>query len=344
MENKKINLIWLCHIIDKNNLSALATFISGVVLNFLLIMMGNMSFSPEITFSVFVIAVLILIGIIITAKHYHNLAIKNCFNRVLEETFSQIGNSQVGFAVRSADTIGSCERHKYHCCVINLTQSNFYKYALNKLEMETEDLSKYNLISAKNFDEKEKEYFKNHPDGEIWVISNALETEIEIEDERGEHIPDLSLRQSMEVVKNNIVNGGKYIQFVSLGVHGEDDQEFLRRRQKYWEARSDLQTDDKRKTEMPVIRIDSDFTEVGMTREIFSDPDWAFMVKLTSTIIFIDETKHLREGYFCFRPEDSSNSEEYERRTVLFEMPSYCMLDSIIKDLKKIKDEYFKKL
>lgn len=338
MKNKKTNSA----IINKR--SYLTLFIGSLALSFFLVVFGNIPFPLEITLPVFVIAILVLIGIIISAKHYHNLAIENCFNRVLEETFTQIGDSQFGHAVRSADTFGLCERHKYHCCAINLKQSEFYKYALNKIAMSSEDLSEYNLISAEDFDEKEKKYFENHPHGEIWVISNALETEIEIEDERGEHIPDLSLRQSMEVVKNNIANKGKYVQFVSLGVRGEEDNEFLRRRQKYWEAKSDLQTDNERMKQMPVIRIDSDFTEVGLTREIFSDPDWAFMVKLTSTIIFIDETKHLREGYFCFRPEDSNNAEEYERRTVLFEMPSYCMLDSIIKDLKKIKDEYFKNL
>lgn len=344
MENKKEKLIRLRQNLYGYHISDIFLFIGGLALNFFLIMIGNMSLDFEIAVIVFCLAILVSIVIIIVTTYFHNLVIRNSFNRVLEDTFSQIGNSQFGYAVRAADAIGSCIRHKYHCCVINLIQSDFYKYVLNETEMRTEKLSEYNLISPQNFDEKEKEYFKRHPNGEIWVISNALETEIEIDDERGGRIPDLSLRQSMEVVKKNIENGGKYVQFVSLGVHGEEDTEFLRRRQKYWEAKPDLKSDIDRKKEMPVIRIDSDFKEVGLKRDVLSDPDWAFMVKLTSTIIFIDEMEHLREGYFCFRPEDNNNAEEYERRTVLFEMPSYCMLDAIVKDLKEIKEDYFKNL
>lgn len=315
-------------------------FIGGITLNFLIIVIGNMQFSNKITFVVFGLFLLVLILILIIANLCHNLLIEDCFNKVLENILLQIGNSKFGHAVRFANDAGSCPRHKYHCCAINLIQSDFYKYFLNKTEMQSEDLKKYNLISAEDFNIKEKKYFENHCDGEIWVISNALETEIEINDENDEHVSNLSLRQSMEVVKKNIESGGKYVQFVSLGVHGEDDTEFLKRRQKYWEAKPELKDDIERQKEMPVIRIDSDFTNVGMTRDIYNDPDWAFMIKLTSTVIFIDENKHFREGYFCFRTEDNSDSEEFERRTILFEMPSYCMLDAIVKDLKKIKKHY----
>lgn len=324
-----------------NILNALLV-IGGFILNFFLIVLGNMQFSVEITFVVFGLALLVLIIIFIVANIYHNLLIKDRFDRILENTFLQMGNSQFGYAVRSADDAGSCFRHKYHCCAIDFIQSDFYKYILNETEMRSENLKSYNLISADDFNIKEEKYFENHHDGEIWVISNALETEIEIDNENDEHVPDWSLRQSMEVVKKNIENGGKYVQFVSLGVHGEEDTEFLKRRQKYWEAKPGLKDDIERKKEMPVIRIDSDFIDVGMERDIYKDPDWAFMVKLTSTVIFIDENKHFREGYFCFRTEDSSDAEEFERRTILFEMPSYCMLDAIVKDLKNIKKHYLK--
>lgn len=327
----------------KHNIFNALLVIGGFVLNFFLIVIGNMQFSFGVTFVVFSLALFVLIIIFIIANLYHNLKIKDCFDRVLENTFLQICNSQFGYAMRSSDDAGSCSRHKYHCCAINLIQSDFYKYVLNATEMRSEDLRRYNLISAEDFNIKEERYFENHRGGEIWVISNALETEIEIDENDG-HVPDWSLRQSMEVVKKNIEHGGKYVQFVSLGVHGEEDTEFLKRRQKYWEAKPELKNDIERKKEMPVIRIDSDFTEVGMKRDIYNEPDWAFMVKLTSTVIFIDENKHFREGYFCFRPEDSSDVEEYERRTILFEMPSYCMLDAIVKDLKQIKKYYLESL
>lgn len=326
----------------KYNIFNALLVIGGFILNFFLIVIGNMQFLAEITFVVFGLVLSVFIIILIVANQYHNLLIEDCFNRILENIFLQIGNSQFGYAVRSADDAGSCSRHKYHCCAIDLIQSDFYKYILNETEMRSDDLKKYNLISAEDFNKKEEEYFENHSDGEIWVISNALETEIEIDDENDEHVPDWSLRQSMEVVKKNIENGGKYVQFVSLGVHGEEDTEFLKRRQKYWEAKPTLKDDIERKKEMPVIRIDSDFTAVGLERNIYKDPDWAFMVKLTSTVIFIDENKHIRDGYFCFRPEDSSDAKEFERRTILFGMPSYCMLEAIIKDLKKIKEDYLR--
>lgn len=328
----------------KYNIGAILLVIGGITLNLNLIVIGNMQFSIEITLVVLGMVLLVYIIIFIIVYLLHNCLIEDCFNRVLENTFLQIDASRFGHAARTADTVGSCSRHKYHCCAINLIQSDFYKYSLNETEMRPENLSRYNLISAIDFDSKEKQYFENHPNGEIWVISNALETEIELDDENDKYISNSSLRQSMEIVRKNIENGGKYIQFVALGVHGEEDTEFLKRRQKYWEAKPALKNDTERKKEMPVIRIDSDFVDVGMERDIYKDPDWAFMVKLTSTVIFIDESQHVREGYFCFRTEDSSDAEEFERRTVLFGMPSYCMLDAIIKDLKKIKEKYFKNL
>lgn len=345
MEDKKNKFTIFNWVLHKHDMLNIFLVIGGLVLNFLLIVIGNMQFTFWITFIVLSLALFVLFVIIIIAKHYHNLVAEDYFEKVVKDTVLQIGNSQFGYAVRSADdSAGSCSRHKYHCCVIDLIQSDFYKYVLNETEMRPEELKKYNLISSEDFDLKEKKYFERHPNGEIWVISNALETEIEIDDENDERTPDWSLRQSMEVVKNNIKNGGKYVQFVSLGVNGEEDTEFLKRREKYWEARTDLEDDIERKKKMPVIRIDSDFIDAGMKRDLYVDPDWAFMVKLTSTIIFIDENKHFREGYFCFRPEDSNDAEEHERRTILFEMPSYCMLDAIVKELKEIKKEYLENL
>lgn len=341
MKDKKDRFTQFIH---KYNILEPFTFIGGLVLSIWLIIIGNMKFPFDITSIVIALGLIVLIAIVILTECYHNLMIKSCYDKTLEDLYLQIGSSRYGHMVRCTDSaVGSCSRHKYHCCVMSLIESDFYKNILNKTVMSAKELSEYNLISDTDFDEKEKKYFKEHPNGEIWVISNALETEIDIDDGKNGHKPDLSLRQSMEVVENNIKNGGKYIQFVSLGIYGEDN-EFLKRRQKYWEARSDLKNDAERKKVMPVIRIDSDFTNVGMKRELFNDPDWAFMVKLTSTIIFVDETEHFSEGYFCFRPEDNSNAEEYERRTILFEMPNYCMLNDIVKDLKKIKEDYNKKL
>lgn len=331
--------------IREHNIVGSATFIAGVCFDIVLILSGNMKLHPIIA-SIFVVWLLIVLVIIVMLiQCYHNLMIRTYYDKTLNDIYSQIADSRYGHMVRCTDSdVSSCSRHKYHCCVNSLIKSDFYKNVLNKTVMSAKELSEYNLISAKDFDKKEKEYFKNHPKGEIWIISNALETEIDIEDGRDGHKPDLSLRQSMEVVKNNIKEGGKYIQFVSLGIYGEEDNEFLKRRQKYWEARPDLRNDIERKKAMPVIRIDSDFVDVGMKRELFNDPDWAFMIKLTSTIIFVDENKHFRKGYFCFRPEDSSQAEEYERRTILFEMPNYCMLNDIIKDLREFKEDYIRKL
>ena len=215
---------------------------------------------------------------------------------------------------------------------------------LNQLEVSKDVCNKYNLITAEEFDRIEAEFFNkdNHPKGEIWVVSNALETEIKT-DEEFKAAPDPSLEKSMKIVRENIQNEGKYIQFVSLGPQGFDDSMFKLRRKLYWDAIPWL-NDVQKKTRMPIIRIDTEKIE-GKGRDRYYDPDYEYLVKLTSTVLFVDTTEDpdYVKGFVCLRPDDSENAKEYERRTILFEMP-YCMKDDYYKFLSAKKKEYDEKL
>lgn len=233
-----------------------------------------------------------------------------------------------------------CLKNGYLCSAQKIIESDYYGRIVSALELTEADCEYYNLVKDSDFDEKEYVFFDEHPSGEIWVVSNALETEIKTEDEF-KTCPDESLRKSMMVVRENIIRGGRYTQFVSLGPQGLNDVTFENRCRVYWSALPDLDDYEKR-LRMPIIRIDDVFQ--NHARQRVNDPDYEYLVKLTSTVLFVDNSNELFvEGFFCLRPDDSVTAKEYERKTIFFKMP-ICMRDDYYFFLKAKKEEYEKEL
>ena len=203
-----------------------------------------------------------------------------------------------------------CPKTGFLCSAQKIIESDYRSEIIAKLELTDDDCKKYNLIKDSDFDKKESEFFVHHKSGEIWIISHALETEIKTPEEFKTH-PDDSLKKSMEVVAQNIEKGGHYVQFVSLGPQGENDVTYQNRCRIYWATPKGIE-----KAKMPIIRIDDN--DGLRSRE--NDPDYEYLVKLTSTILFVDDSqdKLFVDGYFCLRPDDSETAKEYERRTVFF--------------------------
>lgn len=232
-----------------------------------------------------------------------------------------------------------CPEHNYLCSASAIMASDYYANIQNELILSDDDCAKYNLVRDNDFDKIEAEFFRNHPAGEIWIVSNALETEIKTIEELKEH-PDPSLVNSMDVVKQNIINGGKYIQFIALGPQGENNTVFENRRNLYWSILPELSVKEKQIV-MPIIRIDDEFSK---NRNRVIDPDFEYLVKLTSTVLFIDtESEMFVQGYFCLRPDDNINAKPFEIRTVFLKMP-VCMRDDYYYFLKEKKEKYYKNL
>lgn len=233
-----------------------------------------------------------------------------------------------------------CPKHGYYCCAEHLKQDELYNKTCELVTLSEYDCKTFNLVTDTDFDDKESHFFESHPKGEIWIISYCLETEIKTKEELS-ICPDESLEKSMEVVKHNIERGGRYTQFVALGPQGERDTVYENRCRQYWSAMPNIEDDTEKMEKMPVIRIDSGGEQFEGGRDRIEDPDWEYMVRLTSTVLFVDnDGKTFVEGYFCFRPDDSQDSKPFERRTVLFRMPN-CMRDDYYYFLRDKKNEYF---
>lgn len=233
----------------------------------------------------------------------------------------------------------TCPEHNYLCSASVIMASDYYANIQNKLILSDDDCEKYNLVRDDDFDEIESNFFKDHPSGEIWIVSNALETEVKTSEELKCN-PDPSLVKSMNVVNQNIIKGGKYIQFIALGPQGENNTVFENRRNLYWSVLPNLSVEEKKKV-MPIIRIDDEFSK---NRNRVVDPDFEYLVKLTSTVLFVDTNKGMFvQGYFCLRPDDNIEAKPFEMRTVFLKMP-VCMRDDYYYFLKEKKDLYYKKL
>lgn len=235
-----------------------------------------------------------------------------------------------------------CFLHHYICCANYLLDDEIFNRIREGLFLSAEEKKYYNFMEDEEFGLKESQFFTNHPSGSIWVVSNALETEIKTEDEFFHH-PDESLRRSMEIVQTNIIHGGSYIQFVALGPQGEKDSTYVNRRKKYWSVIDG--TEEEKSKHLPIIRIDDEYLHTAKGRDRVVDPDLEYLVKLTSTVLFVDDTqtKLFIEGYFCFRPDDAVIAKSYEKRTIFYRMPK-CMQDDYYFFLNEKKKEYFEKL
>ncbi len=229
-----------------------------------------------------------------------------------------------------------CGHHHHLCCADDLLNDDIFSKLREGLLLSDEEKEYYNLMDDEEFDKKESEFFALHSSGSIWVVSNALETEIKTEDEFLQH-PDDSLKRSMGIVQTNIINGGNYIQFVALGPQGENDITYVNRRKLYWSAVDG--TEEEKSKRLPIIRIDDEFLHTkGRDRVV--DPDLEYLVKLTSTVLFVDEDKSrlFVEGFFCFRPDDAVVAKSFEKRTIFYRMPK-CMQDDYYFFLKKKKEK-----
>lgn len=320
-----------------------SAFLSILVLRFCDISERKIS----IIFSVLIIFIFVIVILYVIIYRYHNKRVSESIKLFSNRLSHFITEKQVDFP--KGENI--CPYSGLLCSATKILKSDYYGRISSQLELDDKDCEKYNLVKDDNFNRLESDFFTDHPQGEIWIVSYALESEIKTPEELkkfpDDHDPlKESLKKSMETVEKNIVDkGGKYIQFVALGPQGKNDITFENRCRAYWNILSNL-SDEERKEKMPIIRIDDGFSD-GRQRE--SDPDFEYLVKLTTTILFVDNIEDnsngqlFVEGYFCLRPDDSSVAKKFERRTIFFKMPN-CMRDDYYYFLKDKRNEYFKKL
>lgn len=314
-----------------------------IVLVVLYLVGSQLELGKNIKPAVYILVTIGFIVLYLSIFLLHSALYKKAITSHIKESVDDV-NEYVGRISNCSEkpVVGKncCPKDGRLCSAQEFMQSDYYGNLLNQQKVSDDVCKQYNLITDTDFDKIEAEYFSkdNHPNGEIWVVSNALETEIKKPQEFAA-APDASLQKSMKVVQNNIKNGGKYIQFVALGPKGFSESVFLERRAIYWEALPGLNELEKRKR-MPVIRIDTESIE-GKPRDRNEDPDFEYLVKLTSTVLFVDTSggQNYREGYICLRPDDSPKAKAYERRTILFQMPN-CMKDDYYDFLKQKKEEY----
>ena len=325
---------------DKNKISTINIFLTifALIIDILIPIMTSYFDDIEINWitaiaAIIFVLVLYTLGCFITKKIY-NLISKDIINKEIEIICTKENS------IKTQDLHNVCPIHGYHCCMLDLHDSKFYKDALNHLEVSKESLSRYGLLSFDSFQKVEQDFFRDHPNGEIWVISSELETEIK-SDRDSKNNSHTSTRLSLETVRENVKAGKRYIQFVSIGPSGEYGIAYKSRKDLYWSVISD---ENERPFRLPIIRIDSDFSKVNISRNQMNDPDWAYIIELTSTIIFVDESKGDYEGYFYLRPEYDENSEPFEQRTIFYKMPTQCMLTGFIKDLSERRKRYFNSL
>jgi hypothetical protein len=216
-----------------------------------------------------------------------------------------------------------CIYHNNFCCGNAIIEK-----LKDTIDLSQKEKQKYRLLNESEFNSLEKDYFQSHSEGQIWVVSFALETEIEYPIETR----ITSLQKSMNIVKQNIKKGFKYVQFVALGESGLLNPDFIERKKIYHKDLSDVET------KAPVIQIDDSNNKDNMM----------FMVKLTSVVLFIDKegTENNKDyevkGYFWFRPDEDSEN-EFEKRPVFFRMPN-CMESQYFEFLRTKKINYFKNI
>ena len=265
---------------------------------------------------------------------------EECYEQLKENYPINIHNNKISSSEHK------CLYHNFICCAEEVINSDYYNEVRTNLNIDEESSKRYNVMSDSQFDLIESRFFDNYANGEIWVVSYALETEI-LTDEEKQDSNDDSLLNSMETVKNNIQNKkGRYVQFVALGPYEEEvNQDFRNRKKEYWSYLKGL-TDEEIPEKMPVIIIDSQNKTEGSDAEKENkrryDNDLNYLVKLTSTVLLISNGpgEEFIEGYFTLRPDTNENTEAYERRTIMYKMPN-CMRDEYYKFLKKKKEEYF---
>lgn len=290
----------------------------------------------------FALVVLLYILVFMNVATYYSKKVNEKIELHMLETKGVIAENNLQKISYSNSINNICGLHQYLCCADNLLNDPIFNKIREELSLSYEEKKYYNLMDDEEFDKKEREFFTLHPSGSIWVVSNALETEIKTEDEFLQR-PDESLRHSMEIVQTNIINGGNYIQFVALGPQGENDITYVNRRKLYWSVVDG--TEEEKFKRLPIIRIDDEFLHTGKGRDRVVDPDLEYLVKLTSTVLFVDENKNqlFVEGFFCFRTDDALVAKSYEKRTILYRMPK-CMQDDYYFFLNEKKTEYFKNL
>lgn len=296
--------------------------------------------NPIVTSISCILFVIIYIIIFVIVNTLHNKKLQSITDKTYKSFNTYLANlNNLNYDLPKGRNI--CLKSGYLCSAQKIIESEYYSRIISKLELTEDECKYYNLIKDTDFDDKELHFFDDHPSGEIWVVSNALETEIKTEEEL-EMCPDESLKNSMQVVKENIKRGGKYTQFVSLGPQGTNDVTFVNRCKIYWSALPHLDENQKR-IAMPIIRIDDVFSNHEDGRQRVYDPDFEYLVKLTSTVLFVDDSSNqlFVEGYFCLRPDDRKEAMEHERKTVFFKMP-ICMRDDYYYFLLSKKEEYYK--
>ena len=324
-------------------ISGSITAILMIIVAFLTSFVDGISVHPLVTLSIIIIiAMFYFMTFFIVAKQY-NSKIERMVETIKKEILEYYDTACADETLTC--TIGDrCSIHNKICCVATFLDSEFQTRMKESVSLNEEECAYYNLLRDDMFDEKEKRFFQTHPNGEIWIVSNALETEIKTDEEFYYH-PDESLERSMGIVEQNIKNGGRYTQFVALGAQGANDVTFENRCRIYWSP-LDPATKEEKQKRLPIIRIDDDFAHLQRQRSRVSDPDLEYMVKLTSSVLFVDNDYNGRlfvEGYFCLRPDDDRAAKPFERRTIFYKMPK-CMQDDYYFFLKKKQDEYYKKI
>lgn len=232
-----------------------------------------------------------------------------------------------------------CEKDPYrYCSAEYILNSRYYKECLNTRELTEGEARKYNLLTDEEFNNMESCFFKGHNCRQIWIISSSLETEIAIEDEEKEK--DSSLHRSMKTVEQNIKKGGRYVQFVSSS-HSILNGSFNSRKEKYWAALDSgdkTLSDEEKQQKAPIIEIDSD-KMVFDKHNLSEEQDWTYLTQLTSTLLLLDNSGNLMDGYFCLRPESEKGKEGRYYRTIFYIMPKNCMA----LPMKKVLDKELEK-
>lgn len=189
----------------------------------------------------------------------------------------------------------SCIYHNNLCCANVLLENTNGEFAIDN-----KTCRNYKLIQEKQFNNKEK----NFAEGQIWVVSFNLDSEI-IQDE------------SAHIVRENLAKGIKYIQFVCTDINNRS----FKGNKKIFEKN----LNEKQRQNIEYVSI------------THNDNQFDYIFRLTQMVLFVkDDT--IMEGYFHLRAENSDKG--IVRKPIFFRMP-FCMEDSYFKILSNLRRESF---